>query len=163
MALFEEFYVGSINLHRLNYGIITLIPKITSTSEIRQFCPITVINVIVRILAKGFANRVTPLADHITHPDQSAFIHGRYILDGVLVFHEAKAAGHIQGMVPHLVDGHGVPLLQYANDTIIIVQGFANDIANLKFLRLCFQQMSGLRINFHKSKVMVMGYSPKVC
>uniref|UniRef100_A0A453EWV6 Reverse transcriptase domain-containing protein n=1 Tax=Aegilops tauschii subsp. strangulata TaxID=200361 RepID=A0A453EWV6_AEGTS len=88
MALFEEFYVGTIDLHRLNYGIITLIPKVPGASDIRQFLPITVINVIFRILAKGYANRVAPLADRITHPDQSAFIQGRYIPDGVLVFHE---------------------------------------------------------------------------
>ena len=31
---------------------------------------------------------MTRLADSITHPNQSAFIQGRFILDGVLVFHE---------------------------------------------------------------------------
>ena len=31
---------------------------------------------------------MTLLADRITHPNQSAFIQGRYILDGVLVLHE---------------------------------------------------------------------------
>lgn len=259
MALFDEFYVGSIDLARLNYGIISLIPKVPGASDIRQFRPITVINVIFRILAKGYANRVTPLADRITHPNQSAFIQGRYILDGVLVFHEvlhevrsrrlkavflkidfhkaydtvcwsflrevllrkgfddrwvtrvmqmvscdrtavningeirpyfptlcgvrqgdpfspflfnmvvdalasildkAKAAGHIRGIVPHLAGGCGISLLQYADDTIIMVEGSAADITNLKFLLLCFQQMSGLKINFDKSDVMVMGYSP---
>ena len=29
MALFNEFYVGSMDPGRLNYGIITLIPKVT--------------------------------------------------------------------------------------------------------------------------------------
>uniref|UniRef100_A0A453HKF1 Reverse transcriptase domain-containing protein n=1 Tax=Aegilops tauschii subsp. strangulata TaxID=200361 RepID=A0A453HKF1_AEGTS len=76
MAIFDEFYVGSIDLGRLNYGIISLIPKVPGASDIRQFRPITVINVIFRILAKGFANRVTLLADRITHPNQSAFIQG---------------------------------------------------------------------------------------
>lgn len=94
MALFEEFYVGSIDLHRLNYGIITLIPKVTGASDIHQFRPIMVINVIFRLLAKGFANRVTPLADRITHPDKSAFIRGWYILDRVLVFHEVLHEVH---------------------------------------------------------------------
>uniref|UniRef100_A0A453IJZ7 Reverse transcriptase domain-containing protein n=1 Tax=Aegilops tauschii subsp. strangulata TaxID=200361 RepID=A0A453IJZ7_AEGTS len=42
MALFEEFYVGAIDLSRLNYGIITLIPKVAGASNIRQFRPITV-------------------------------------------------------------------------------------------------------------------------
>ncbi|KAE8771995.1 hypothetical protein D1007_56071 [Hordeum vulgare] len=89
MAQFEEFYVGSIGLHRLIYGIITLIPKVTSASDIRHFHPIIVINVIFCIPAKGYAaNRVTPLAECIAHPNQSVFITDRYILDGVLVFHE---------------------------------------------------------------------------
>ena len=66
----------------------TLIPKVSGASDIHQFRPITVINVIFRILAKGYANRVTLLADTITHPNQSAFIQGQFILDGVLVFHE---------------------------------------------------------------------------
>ena len=88
MALFEEFYSGSMDLGRLNYGIITLIPKVSGASDIRQFRPITVINVIFRILAKGYANSVTLLANSITHPNQSAFIQGRFILDCVLVFHE---------------------------------------------------------------------------
>lgn len=77
-----------LDLSWLNYGIITLIPKVLGVSDICQFRPITVINVIFRILAKVHANRVALLADRLTHPNQSAFIQGRFILDGVLVFHE---------------------------------------------------------------------------
>jgi hypothetical protein len=65
-------------------------------------------------------------------------------------------AGHIAGVVPHLVDG-GITHLQYANDTIIMLQPDALGLANLKFLLLCFENMSGLRINFHKSEVMALG------
>src|SRR3990170_7970723 len=77
------------------------------------------------------------------------------------ILDKPKAAGHIRGVVPHLVGGGGVSLLQYADDTIIMVEGSTTDITNLKFLLLCFQQMSGLRINFDKSEVMVLGYSPE--
>ncbi|KAE8768341.1 ABC transporter G family member 37 [Hordeum vulgare] len=42
-----------------------------------------------------------------------------------------------------------------------MVQGSKDDISDLKFLVLCFQQMSGLKVNIDKSKVMVTGYSPK--
>ncbi|XP_073354979.1 uncharacterized protein [Aegilops tauschii subsp. strangulata] len=41
-----------------------------------------------------------------------------------------------------------------------MVEGSDADISNLKFLLLCFQQMASLKINFDKSDVMVMGYSP---
>uniref|UniRef100_A0A453HDE3 Uncharacterized protein n=1 Tax=Aegilops tauschii subsp. strangulata TaxID=200361 RepID=A0A453HDE3_AEGTS len=44
-----------------------------------------------------------------------------------------------------------------------MVEGSETDISNLKFLLFCFQQMSGLKINFDKSDVMVMGYSPDEC
>uniref|UniRef100_A0A453N7N1 Reverse transcriptase zinc-binding domain-containing protein n=1 Tax=Aegilops tauschii subsp. strangulata TaxID=200361 RepID=A0A453N7N1_AEGTS len=40
-----------------------------------------------------------------------------------------------------------------------VVEGSESDISNLKFLLLCFQQMSGLKVNFDKSEVMVLGYS----
>lgn len=50
-AMFEEFYVGMLDLNRLNYGVITLLPKVPGASDIRQFHPIMVINVIFRILA----------------------------------------------------------------------------------------------------------------
>ena len=53
MALFQEFCIGSIDLCRHNFGIISLIPKVPGASDIRQFRPITVINVIFRILAEG--------------------------------------------------------------------------------------------------------------
>ena len=76
------------------------------------------------------------------------------------ILDKAKAAGHIGGITPHLAGGSGISILQYADDTIIMVEGSETDISNLKFLLLCFQQMSGLKINFDKSDVMVMGYSP---
>ena len=76
------------------------------------------------------------------------------------ILDKAKVVGHIRGITPHLAGGSGVSILQYADDTIIMVEGSETDISNLKFLLLCFQQMSGLKINFAKSGVMVMGYSP---
>ena len=51
----------------------------------------------------------------------------------------------------------GVSHLQYSDDTIILIQTDDLGIANLKFLLLCFEEMSGLRINFHKSEVLTLG------
>lgn len=42
---------------------------------------------------------------------------------------------------------------------MIMVSGSDSDIANLKFLLLYFEEMSGLKINFDKSEVVVLGYS----
>ena len=42
-----------------------------------------------------------------------------------------------------------------------MVECSTQDVANLKFLLLCFQQMSSLTINFDKSEVMVLGCPPE--
>ncbi|KAM0922736.1 hypothetical protein ACQ4PT_005968 [Festuca glaucescens] len=77
------------------------------------------------------------------------------------ILDKARTAGHISGMVGHLIPGGGITHLQYADDTLIMVEGSELDIQNLKFLLLCFEEMSGLRINFDKSEVVVLGYPPK--
>ena len=74
------------------------------------------------------------------------------------VLDKAKIAGHISGVVGHLIPGGGVTHLQYADDTMIMVEGLEHVIINLKFLLLCFEAMSGIKINFDKSEVMVVGF-----
>jgi hypothetical protein len=64
-------------------------------------------------------------------------------------------------VVGHLIPRGGVTHLQYADDTVIMVEGSELDIANLKFLLLCFATMSSLKINFDKSEVVVVGYNPE--
>jgi hypothetical protein len=70
----------------------------------------------------------------------------------------ASRAGHIKGVVSHLIQG-GVTHLQYADDTIILLELEDNSLANLKFLLITFEILSGLKINFLKSEVIVMGAS----
>ncbi|KAE8809575.1 hypothetical protein D1007_13868 [Hordeum vulgare] len=52
MPMFQEFFIGTLDIGRLNFGIITLIPKVVGASDIRQFRPIMVINVVAQIFAK---------------------------------------------------------------------------------------------------------------
>jgi hypothetical protein len=73
-----------------------------------------------------------------------------------IILTSAAAAGNIVGVVPHLIPG-GITHLQYADDTLIMIQDDDTQIANLKFLLVCFEDMSGLKINYHKSEVVVMG------
>lgn len=47
----------------------------------------------------------------------------------------------------------------YADDTMIMVELSGLDIINLKSLLLCFKVMFGLKINFYKSEVAILGYS----
>jgi hypothetical protein len=68
----------------------------------------------------------------------------------------AKRAGEIKGLVPHLVEG-GVTHLQYADDTIIFLDLDEQSIIYTKFLLYCFEEMSGLKINYDKSEIFVLG------
>src|SRR3954467_11435100 len=86
--MFHDFYIGTLDMTRLNYGIITLIPKVVGAMDIRMFRPITVPNVIERLFAKVCANRLAPVAICIAHPFQFAFMKGRYIHNGILALHE---------------------------------------------------------------------------
>ncbi|KAE8771439.1 hypothetical protein D1007_56674 [Hordeum vulgare] len=86
--MFYEFYIGTLDMGMINFGVIALIPKLVGASDIRQFRPITVINVLARIFAKVCGSRLSPVAERIAHLLQSAFMKGRRIHDGILALHE---------------------------------------------------------------------------
>lgn len=69
---------------------------------------------------------------------------------------KARAAGHIKGVVDHLIPG-GVTQLQYADDTMLLFEPTHHSIATVKLLLLCFEIMSGLKINFQKCGVVTLG------
>jgi hypothetical protein len=60
----------------------------------------------------------------------------------------AAEKGILIGVTPHLVEG-GLTHLQYADDTVLFTQTEIN-ITNLKFLLFCFEEVSEMRINYHK-------------
>jgi hypothetical protein len=73
-----------------------------------------------------------------------------------IITERAKAAGQIEGVVPHLVDG-GLSILQYADDTILFMEHDIEKARNLKLILSAFEQLSGLKINFHKSELFCFG------
>ena len=68
----------------------------------------------------------------------------------------AKEDGQIGGLVPHLVEG-GVSILQYADDTILFLEHDVAKAVNMKLILCMFEQLSGLKINFHKSDIFCFG------
>jgi hypothetical protein len=88
LAILNDFVLGRVDVARLNFGIISLIPKMKGADSIRQFRPIALINVIFTFLAKAYAMRLAPIAHRTIDRSQSAFIKGRCLHEGVLVLHE---------------------------------------------------------------------------
>lgn len=58
MALFADFHNEDLNLFSLNFGIITLIPKVQEATKIQQYRPICVLNVSFKIFTKVATNRL---------------------------------------------------------------------------------------------------------
>jgi hypothetical protein len=64
----------------------------------------------------------------------------------------AKYDGQIERVIPYLVDGD-LSILQYADDMILFMEHDLEKAKNLKLILLAFEQLSGLKINFHKSEL----------
>jgi hypothetical protein len=78
-----------------------------------------------------------------------------------IIINRAKDDGQVDGLIPHLVEG-GVSLLQYADDTIIFMQHDLEKALNMKLILCMFEQLSGLKINFHKSEIFCFGKAKEV-
>ncbi|XP_024317682.1 uncharacterized protein LOC104583759 isoform X2 [Brachypodium distachyon] len=88
MYLFHEFHKGSLDIHGLNYGVITLLPKISDACKIQQFRPICLLNCLYKLVTKVLSIRLDSVMHKLISIHQNAFIGGRYIVDGILSLHE---------------------------------------------------------------------------
>jgi hypothetical protein len=73
-----------------------------------------------------------------------------------ILIERAKSDGQIEGVIPHLVDG-GLSILQYADDTILFMEHDLEKSRNLKLILAAFEQLSSLKISFHKSELFYFG------
>jgi hypothetical protein len=255
MKMVRDYNNNALDLRRLNYGVITLVPKVKEANTIKQYRPICLLNFDFKIFTKLLTDRITPMADSLISESQTSFIKGRNILEGVVILHEvihelkrtgrkgvvfkidfekvydkvrwdfiqevmvrkgfpphwikqtmstiqggrvcinvngerppyfatyqglrqgdplspmtfnlvaetlatlmrrAVRLGKIKGVMTHLI-AEGIPHIQYADDTILMVEGDDASIANMKFILYCFEWMSGLKINHHKSEAYIFG------
>ncbi|CAM8926233.1 unnamed protein product [Rhodiola kirilowii] len=72
----------------LNSTNIVLIPKVKDALSLEQFRPISLCNVIMKIISKSLVNRLQRCLDKVISSNQSAFVQGRIITDNILLAQE---------------------------------------------------------------------------
>ncbi|XP_058723174.1 uncharacterized protein LOC131594977 [Vicia villosa] len=73
------------------------------------------------------------------------------VIINAALMRKEKEMGDYQGF--KINEAEDVSLLQFADDTLIVVDGSSSNLWCVKSILRGFEMMSGLKINFHKSKL----------
>ena len=83
--LVRNFYETGIMPNHVNDTNIALIPKKLACITPADFRPISLCNVVYKIIAKSLAQRLKPHLNDYIHPSQQAFIQGRRISNNIII------------------------------------------------------------------------------
>jgi hypothetical protein len=84
MAMFKDFHEGKLDIFRMNFAILTLIPKEPDASSMKKFRPISLLNSFFKIFTEVVTNMLSLIMRIITSINQSSFMKGRFILESVV-------------------------------------------------------------------------------
>ena len=84
----KSFFHSGHMLKAMNHTNLSLIPKVENPTEVKQFRPISLCNVLYKIISKILSNRLKKVLENCISKNQAAFVPGRQILDNVIISHE---------------------------------------------------------------------------
>lgn len=84
----RAFFADGCMPEGVNDTAIVLIPKVQYPESLKDYRPISLCNVIYKVVSKCLVNRLRPLLDSLISENQSAFIPGRLITDNILIAFE---------------------------------------------------------------------------
>ncbi|KAK3224590.1 hypothetical protein Dsin_004452 [Dipteronia sinensis] len=88
MKFIECFHDNSSTVKGLNSTFITIIPKCTKLESMKDFCPISLVGSIYKVLAKVLANQLKKVMNSIISDCQMVFVKDRRIVDNFIIAKE---------------------------------------------------------------------------
>lgn len=84
----QSFMANGTLPYGTNSSFICLIPKVKEPVQIKDYTPISLINCSLKMLSKILTNRLSKVIGKIISPNQTGFIKGRQISEGILITNE---------------------------------------------------------------------------
>lgn len=88
LNLVRQFFVQGKLENDIGDANIVLIPKVKNPSTMRDLRPISLCNVVYKVISKVLSNRLKPLLNMLISENQSAFIPRRLITDNIMISYE---------------------------------------------------------------------------
>lgn len=70
----------------INETLLVLLPKVSNPKLISQFRPISLYNVLYKLITKTMVNRMKKVLSSLIRSEQSSFVPRRQIMDNVVVY-----------------------------------------------------------------------------
>lgn len=88
MEVFDEFCYLEEFYEHINDTFIVLIPKQHDAHELKDYCPISLLSSVYKIISKVLTSRLKLVMNGLIVQPLSAFVEGRQILDSILIANE---------------------------------------------------------------------------